>query len=72
MVLIDSAEAGDIISMAGLASPSIGHIVANTEVLTALPVVVLDPLIISLTFGVNDSPLAGHDGTHLTGGKIGD
>ncbi|MBA0571795.1 hypothetical protein Golob_002169, partial [Gossypium lobatum] len=31
MVLIDSAGAGDIISMAGLGSPSIGHTVANTE-----------------------------------------
>ncbi|KAK6259849.1 hypothetical protein SCA6_014323 [Theobroma cacao] len=72
MVLIDSAGAGDIISMAGMASPSIGHTVANTEVMTALPTVVLDPPTISMTFGVNDSSLAGRDGTHLTGGKIGD
>ncbi|KAL4369684.1 hypothetical protein GQ457_05G016150 [Hibiscus cannabinus] len=72
MVLIDSAGAGDIISMAGLGSPSIGHTVANAEVMTALPTVELDPPTISMTFGVNDSPLAGRDGTHLTGGKIGD
>lgn len=32
MVVIDSAGAGDIISMAGLTSPSIGHTVANVEV----------------------------------------
>lgn len=32
MVMIDSAGAGDIISMAGLMSPSIGHTVANVEV----------------------------------------
>ena len=32
IVLIDSAGAGDIISMAGLTSPSIGHTVANVEV----------------------------------------
>lgn len=32
MVLIDSAGAGDIISMAGLASPSIGHTVTSVEV----------------------------------------
>lgn len=32
MVPVDSAGAGDIISMAGLASPSIGHTVANVEV----------------------------------------
>ncbi|KAB2085309.1 GTP-binding TypA/BipA [Gossypium arboreum] len=72
MVLIDSAGAGDIISMAGLGIPSIGHTVANTEVMAALPTVELDPPTISMTFGVNDSPLAGRDGTHLTGGKIGD
>lgn len=33
MVLIESAGAGDIISMAGLTSPSIGHTVANVEVI---------------------------------------
>lgn len=32
-VLIESAGAGDIISMAGLASPSIGHTIANTMVI---------------------------------------
>ncbi|KAI3837384.1 hypothetical protein MKX03_008488 [Papaver bracteatum] len=72
MVLVDGAGAGDIVSMTGLATPSIGHTVANVEVMTALPTVELDPPTISMTFGVNDSPLAGRDGTHLTGGKIGD
>uniref|UniRef100_A0A803QJN0 Tr-type G domain-containing protein n=1 Tax=Cannabis sativa TaxID=3483 RepID=A0A803QJN0_CANSA len=72
MVLIESAGAGDIISMTGLASPSIGHTVANVEVTTALPTIELDPPTISMTFGVNDSPLAGRDGSHLTGGKIGE
>ncbi|XP_030462967.1 uncharacterized protein LOC115682774 [Syzygium oleosum] len=72
MALIDTAGAGDIISMAGLASPSIGHTVANMEVMTPLPTIELDPPTISMTFGVNDSPLAGRDGTHLTGGRIGD
>lgn len=69
---VDSAGAGDIVSLAGLSSPTIGHTVANAEVMTALPTVVLDPPTISMTFGVNDSPLAGSDGIHLTGGKIGD
>lgn len=32
MVPVDSAGAGDIISMAGLTTPSIGHTVANMEV----------------------------------------
>ncbi|WCJ30871.1 50S ribosomal subunit assembly factor BipA [Euphorbia peplus] len=72
VVLIDSAGAGDIVSMAGMSSPSIGHTVTSVDVMEALPTVVLDPPTISMTFGVNDSPLAGRDGTHLTGGKIGD
>ncbi|XP_059451482.1 uncharacterized protein LOC132182297 [Corylus avellana] len=72
MVPVDIAGAGDIISMAGLTTPAIGHTVANVEVMTALPTVELDPPTISMTFGVNDSPLAGRDGTHLTGGRIGD
>ncbi|WVZ03115.1 hypothetical protein V8G54_023921 [Vigna mungo] len=72
MVLTDYAGAGDIISIAGLSSPSIGHTVATVEIMSALPTVELDPPTISMTFAVNDSPLAGRDGTHLTGGKIGD
>nr|VDD14324.1 unnamed protein product [Brassica rapa] len=72
IVSIDAAGAGDIICMAGLTAPSIGHTVASVEVTTALPAVELDPPTISMTFGVNDSPLAGRDGTQLTGGKIGD
>ncbi|KAF3774250.1 GTP-binding TypA/BipA-like protein [Nymphaea thermarum] len=72
LVLINGAGAGDIISLAGLTSPSIGHTVSNVEVMTPLPTVELDPPTISMTFGVNDSPLAGRDGTHLTGGKIGE
>jgi len=36
-------------------------------VMTALPTVELDPPTISMTFGVNDSPLAGRDGTHVSG-----
>ena len=33
--------------------------------MTALPTVDLDPPTISMTFGVNDSPLAGRDGTFV-------
>lgn len=36
IIMIDSAGAGDIISVAGLTSPSIGHTVANVEVLHVL------------------------------------
>lgn len=51
MVLIDSAGAGDIISMAGLASPSIGHTVTTVEVCwliykSQLELVIASPILI--------------------------
>ncbi|KAL8046879.1 hypothetical protein ABFX02_08G202500 [Erythranthe guttata] len=72
IISVDTAGAGDIVSMAGLNNPAIGHTIASVEVMTALPTVVLDPPTISMTFGVNDSPLAGRDGIYLTGRQIGD
>jgi hypothetical protein len=36
MVTIDAAGAGDIVSMAGLAAPAIGHTVANAEVVLCI------------------------------------
>ncbi|KAL3632293.1 hypothetical protein CASFOL_025277 [Castilleja foliolosa] len=72
IVSVDSAGAGDIVSMAGLTIPAIGHTIASVELMTAMPTVELDPPTISMTFGVNDSPLAGRDGTYLTGRQIGD
>lgn len=36
------------------------------QVSAALPTFELDPPTISMTFGVNDSPLAGRDGTHVS------
>lgn len=38
-----------------------------SQVMDALPTVELDPPTISMTFGVNDSPLAGRDGSHVRG-----
>eukprot|EP00249_Psilotum_nudum_P022715 c28620_g1_i1 orf=1236-2924(-) len=70
--IVDSAGAGDIVSVAGLNNLSIGHTVSSVEVTTALPATLMDPPTISMTFSVNDSPLAGHDGNQLTGPKIGE
>lgn len=41
------------------------------EVAEPLQTQAIDPPTLTMTFGVNDSPLAGRDGTHLTGTKIG-
>ncbi|KAH9560855.1 hypothetical protein CY35_06G129800 [Sphagnum magellanicum] len=71
-VLVDCAGAGDIVSVAGLSQPSIGHTVSAAEVTEALPAAAMDPPTISMTFSVNDSPLAGREGHQLTGPKIGE
>ncbi|CAM6121657.1 unnamed protein product [Calypogeia fissa] len=70
--LVDAAGAGDIVSIAGLSQPSIGHTISTVEVSEALPAAPMDPPTISMTFSVNDSPLGGRDGHLLTGPKIGE
>lgn len=71
-VLVDNAGAGDIVSIAGVSQPSIGHTVASVDVIEALPAAAMDPPTLSMTFSVNDSPLGGRDGNQLTGPKIGE
>ncbi len=61
-VPLDSAEAGDIIAIAGLTTATVADTISDpiiTEALVALPV---DPPTLSVTFSINDSPLAGRDG----------
>ncbi|KAK1405238.1 hypothetical protein POM88_004843 [Heracleum sosnowskyi] len=44
-------------------------ITISSKVMTPMPTVELDPPTISMTFGVNDSPLAGKDGTYFESSK---
>ena len=59
---IDEAEAGDIVSLAGMSKATVADTIADLSVGTALPAQPIDPPTISVTFGINDSPLAGRDG----------
>jgi len=59
---IDHAEAGDIVSLAGMSKGTVADTICALEVETALPAQPIDPPTISVTFGINDSPLAGQDG----------
>ena len=63
---IDAADAGDIIAIAGLEHASVADTICAPEVEAALPTTPVDPPTLSMTFSVNDSPLAGHEGTKLT------
>ena len=59
---IDEAVAGDIVSLAGMAKTTVADTIAAPEVDTPIPAQPIDPPTISVTFGINDSPLAGRDG----------
>ena len=59
---IDVAEAGDIVSVAGMAIATVADTLCALEVDTAIAAQPIDPPTISVTFGINDSPLAGRDG----------
>ena len=59
---IDLAEAGDIVTLAGMAKATVADSIVATSVNDALPAQPIDPPTITVTFGINDSPLAGRDG----------
>ncbi|MGH9164460.1 MAG: translational GTPase TypA [Acidimicrobiales bacterium] len=57
---------GDIIAIAGLAEVTIGETLADPEDARPLPVISVDEPSLSMTLGVNTSPLSGRDGKKLT------
>ncbi len=59
---IDEAEAGDIVSLAGMSKATVADTICDLSVGEAIPAQPIDPPTISVTFGINDSPLAGRDG----------
>ena len=59
---IDVAEAGDIVSIAGMSKATVADSIVAPEVTVALEAQPIDPPTITVTFGINDSPLAGRDG----------
>jgi len=63
---IDQAEAGDIIALAGLEKATVADTVAAPDVMEALPGQPIDPPTLAMTFSINDSPLAGREGSKLT------
>ncbi len=59
---IDVAEAGDIVTIAGMSKATVADSLVAPQVEEALPAQPIDPPTITVTFGINDSPLAGRDG----------
>ncbi|MBQ1203426.1 MAG: GTP-binding protein, partial [Loktanella sp.] len=59
---IDVAEAGDIVTLAGMTKATVADTICDLSIDTAIPAQPIDPPTITVTFGINDSPLAGRDG----------
>ncbi|WP_131784870.1 translational GTPase TypA [Protofrankia symbiont of Coriaria ruscifolia] len=62
----EQAGPGDIIAIAGIPDIMIGETLADPEDPRPLPVITVDEPSISMTIGINTSPLAGKSGTKLT------
>ena len=59
---IDEAQAGDIVSLAGMTKATVSDTICALAVDEPLEAQPIDPPTITVTFGINDSPLAGRDG----------
>jgi len=59
---IDVAEAGDIVTIAGMTKATVADTLCDVSIEEAIPAQPIDPPTITVTFGINDSPLAGRDG----------
>jgi len=71
-VPVDSAEAGDIVALAGFTDATVADTLCALEVTEPLAAQPIDPPTLAMTFSVNDSPLAGREGTKVTGRMIGE
>jgi GTP-binding protein TypA/BipA len=69
-VSADSAGPGDIIAIAGISNITIGETLADPEDPRPLPVITIDEPSISMTIGINTSPLAGESGKKLTARQV--
>lgn len=59
---IDVAEAGDIVTVAGMTKATVADTLCDVSIDVPIPAQPIDPPTITVTFGINDSPLAGRDG----------
>ena len=67
---VDSADAGDIVSIAGIEDIGIGDTVADRENPRALPALRIDEPTIAMIFSANNSPWSGREGDFVTSRKL--
>ena len=71
-VPVESAEAGDIIAIAGLEKATVSNTIADPQIKTPIEAQPIDPPTLAMRFAVNDSPLAGREGSKVTSRMIRD
>jgi len=71
-VPVEEAKAGDIISIAGMTTATVSNTIADMSVTEPLHAQPIDPPTLSMRFAVNDSPMAGREGTKVTSRMIRD
>ena len=69
-VPVDEAGPGEIVALAGLPDVTIGETIADIDDPRPLPVTTVDEPSLSITIGINTSPLAGREGTRLTASQV--
>ncbi len=69
---VDEVEAGDIVSIAGLEKANVSDTICDLNVSTPIQSTPVDAPTMSITISVNDSPLAGKEGTKVTSRLIRD
>jgi GTP-binding protein TypA/BipA len=69
-VSADEAGPGEIVALAGLPDVTIGETIADPDDPRPLPVTVVDEPSLSITIGINTSPLAGTEGDKLTASQV--
>jgi GTP-binding protein len=65
-VPVESAGPGDLVAVAGFADITIGETLADPDDPRPLPVIAVDEPALSMSIGINTSPLAGREGSKLT------
>jgi GTP-binding protein len=64
-VPVDEVEAGDLIAIAGLTKATVADTLCDPSVTTPIPATPIDPPTLAMTFSINDSPLAGREGSKV-------
>jgi len=63
---VEQAQAGDIVTLAGIDRVNIGDTLASPDAMEALPRIAIGEPTVEMTFGVNNSPFAGREGKFCT------